>query len=258
LTFHQLEYFPMIHPAAIIEDGVQLGADCEIHAQAVIKRGAVLGDRVVVHPFAVIGGDPQDLKFDRATPSGVRIGSSTTIREYVTVNRSTRSGGLTEIGEDCFLMAGSHVAHDCVVGRSVVMANATLLGGHVRVGDHAFLGGGAVFHQFIRIGESVMVSGNSRISLELPPFVLVAERNRVAGLNLVGLRRRGFPREAIQELKDAFRRVYFTSGNIRETAADLLGEGKYQTGETRSFLEFFTAGKRGFARPRRGAVADGE
>ena len=246
----------MIHPTAIIEDGAHLGADCEVQAHAVIKRGAVLGDRVTVHPFAVIGGDPQDLKFDRATPSGVRIGAGTTLREYVTVNRSTRAGGFTEIGENCFLMAASHVGHDCVVGRQAVLANAVLLAGHVHVGDHAFFGGNSCFHQFLRVGESVMVSGGSRFSLDLPPFVLAAERNDVIGLNLVGLRRRGFSREAIRELKDAFRAVYGTPGNIRDVAAAALAGGAFATTEARRFLEFFTGGKRGFARARRAVNRD--
>ena len=247
----------MIHPTAIVEDGAQLGADCEIQAQAIIRRGSVLGDRVVVHPFAVVGGDPQDLKFDRTTPSGVRIGSGTTIREHVTVNRSTRRGGFTEVGENCFLMAACHVGHDCVVGRQAVLANAVLLAGHVHVGDYSFLGGGAGFHQFQRVGESVMVSGGARISLDLPPFTMVAERNVVIGLNLIGLRRRGFSREAIGELKAAFQAVYFTSGNIRETAAAALAGGAFVTAEARRFLEFFIGGTRGFARVRRGGAEDG-
>ena len=246
----------MIHPTAVIEDGAQLGADCEIQAHAIIKRGAVLGDRVVVHPFAVIGGDPQDLKFDRATASGVRIGAGTVLREHVTVNRSTRPGGFTEIGENCFLMASSHVGHDCVVGRQAVLANAVLLAGHVHVGDYAFLGGGSSFHQFLRVGESAMVSGGSRCSLDLPPFVMAAERNDVIGLNLIGLRRRGFPREAVGELKEAFRTVFFTPGNIREIAAAALAGGAFATAEARRFLEFFTGGQRGFARARRAAGED--
>lgn len=241
----------MIHPTAIVEDGAQLGADCEIHARAIVRRGTVLGDRVTVHPFAVIGGDPQDLKFDHATPSGVRIGAGTVIREHVTVNRSTRAGGFTEIGENCFLMAACHVGHDCSVGRQAVLANAVLLAGHVHVGDYSFLGGGAGFHQFQRVGESVMVSGGARISLDLPPFVMAAERNDVIGINLLGLRRRGCARETVRELKAAFQAVYFTSGNIRETAAAALAGGAFVTAEARRFLEFFTGGTRGIARARR-------
>jgi len=247
-----------IHPTAIVEPGAQLGADCEIHPYAIVKRGAILGDRVVVHPFAVVGGDPQDLKFKPGTKSGARIGAGTKIREYVTVNCATEAGHFTEIGENCLLMACSHVAHDCVVGRNVVIANAVLLAGHVAVADHAILGGGAAFHQFVRVGEGVIVGGLSRITLDLPPFTMVAERDDVSGLNLIGLRRRGVPRETIAELKEAFRTVYATAGNIRGVAATALASGKFSGAETRHFLGFFAGGQRGFARARRsrGAADD--
>jgi UDP-N-acetylglucosamine acyltransferase len=237
-----------IHPTAIVEPGAQLGADCEIHPYAIVKRGAVLGDRVVVHPFAVVGGDPQDLKFKPGTLSGARIGAGTRIREYVTVNCATEAGHFTEIGENCLLMACSHVAHDCVVGRNVVIANAVLLAGHVEIADNVILGGGAACHQFVRVGEGTIVGGLSRITLDLPPFALVAERDELSGLNLVGLRRRGVSREGIAELKEAFRTVYATAGNIREIAATALASGKFQAAETRRFLEFFAGGQRGFAR----------
>ena len=245
-----------IHPTAIIEDGVELGSDCTIQAYAVLKTGTVLGDRVTVHPFAVVGGDPQDLRFDPATPSGVRIGNGTTVREHVTVNRSTKAGAATVIGERCFLMAASHVAHDCVVGDEVVIANAALLGGHVHVGDRCFLGGGAAFHQFGRIGEGAIISGGARMALDVPPYAMAAERNEVIGLNLIGLKRRGVARAAIRELKEAFRSVYFTPGNIRALAAEALASGRFGSAEARGFLEFFTAGKRGFSRARRAAEAD--
>jgi UDP-N-acetylglucosamine acyltransferase len=243
----------MIHPTAIVEDGAQLGADCEIHAYAIIKRGAVLGDRVVVHSFAVVGGDPQDLKFDPATQSGVRIGAGTIIRENVTFNRSTRPDGFTEMGKNCLLMAACHIAHDCVVGSHVVFANNVMIAGHVTIGDHAFFGGGVGVHQFCRIGENVMVSGNASITRDVPPCLMVAERDDVIGFNLVGLKRRGFSRPAITELKDAFRVVYFTPGNIRDVAAQALEDGAFSTAEARQFLEFFTGGTRGFVRARRDA-----
>jgi UDP-N-acetylglucosamine acyltransferase len=124
----------------------------------------------VVHPFAVIGGDPQDLSFDAATASGVRIGARTVIREHVTISRATRAAAATEVGTDCFLMAGCHVAHDCRIGHRVVIANAVLLAGHVQIGDRAFLGGGAVIHQFCRIGEGAMIGGGARISRDIAPF----------------------------------------------------------------------------------------
>jgi UDP-N-acetylglucosamine acyltransferase len=242
----------MIHPTALVEPGARLGANCEIMAGAIVTRHCVLGDRVTVHPYAVLGGDPQDLRFEPATASGVRIGDGTTIREHVTVNRATKAGGETVVGRDCFLLATCHVGHDCVVGAGVVIANAALLAGHVSIGDHSFVGGGAVFHQFVRVGESVMVGGMAGVGLDLPPFVMAAERNQVIGLNLVGLKRRGFGRDAIRELKEALRVVYGTPGNIREVAATALAGGTYTTPEARRFLEFFSGGTRGFVRLRCG------
>lgn len=240
-----------IHPTAVIEDGVQLGAGCVIHAYAVIRRHCELGEAVVVHPFAVLGGDPQDLGFDAATESGVRIGARTVIREHVTVNRATRAGSATQIGVDCFFMAASHVGHDCRVGDRVIMANASLLAGHVEVGDRVFFGGGAAVHQFCRIGESAMIGGGARISLDVPPFAMATERNTLTGLNLVGLRRRGIQREAVAELKRACRAVGQPLGNPRQIATASLQGGTYLSAEARQFLEFYQAGRRGFVRTRK-------
>jgi UDP-N-acetylglucosamine acyltransferase len=244
-----------IHPTAVVEPGAQLGVDCEIQAYAVITKSCVLGDRVVVHPFAVIGGDPQYLKFDRATPTGVRVGGGTVIREHVTINRSIHAGGFTTVGENCFMMAASHVAHDCAVGNHVVFANAALLAGHVSVGDHTFLGGGAAVHQYCRIGESVMVAGHASITRDVPHFTMVAERDDVIGLNGVGLKRRGLSRAAFAELKAVYREVFFTPGNIRAVATAVLAGGKYSAPEAKRFLEFFADGKRSFARARRASGA---
>lgn len=240
-----------IHPTALVEPGAELGVDCEIMPHAIITRHCVLGDRVTVHPFAVVGGDPQYLKFERGLASQVRIGTGTVIREHVTVNRSIHAGEATRIGANCFLMATSHVAHDCVVGDHAVLANAALLAGHVNVGAHTFMGGGSAVHQFCRIGESVMVAGHASITRDVPHYLMVAERDDVIAFNVVGLRRRGFNREAMIELKRAFEAVFFTPGNIRAVAAGQLNEGKYATVEARRFLEFFGEGKRGFARARR-------
>jgi UDP-N-acetylglucosamine acyltransferase len=245
-----------IHPTALIQDGARLGAGCVIHAHALISGCCELGEGVVVHPFAVIGGEPQDLGFDVNTQSGVRIGARTVIREHVTISRATRAGGATEVGADCFLMAGCHVAHDCRIGERVVIANAVLLAGHVQVDDRAFLGGGAVIHQFCRIGESAMIGGGARISRDIAPFCLATERNRVIGLNSVGLRRRGFSREVIDEIRRALRMVSTAVGNPRQLAAAALEGGGFSSGEARSFLAFFAGGRRGFARHRRGVTAD--
>jgi UDP-N-acetylglucosamine acyltransferase len=250
----------VIHPTAIVEPGAELGDGCVIHAGAIIKTGAILGERVAVHPYAVVGGDPQVLRFDPATPTGVRVGAGTIIREYVTVNRSTEKGGHTVVGSNSLLMACSHVAHDAVVGDNVVIANAVLLAGHVSVGNFAVLGGGSAYHQFTRIGEGAIVGGIARITQDIPPYVMAAERDEVAGLNLVGLRRRAVPREAIQELKAAFRLVYFKPGNIRDIAAEALAAGTFASPEAHRFLEFIRSGTRGIARTRRTepAAADGE
>jgi UDP-N-acetylglucosamine acyltransferase len=242
---------PSIHPTAIVEPGAQLGDGCIVHPGAIIKSGAILGERVAVHPYAVVGGDPQVLRFDPATATGVRVGAGTIIREYVTINRSTEKGGHTVVGADTLLMACSHVAHDSVVGDNVVIANAVLVAGHVLIGNHAVLGGGSAYHQFCRVGEGAIVGGLSRITRDIPPFVMAAERDEVAGLNLIGLRRRGVPREAIIELKEAFRLVYFKTGNIRELAAKALADRSFTSAEVVRFLEFITAGTRGIARSRR-------
>ncbi|HEY4988850.1 MAG TPA: acyl-ACP--UDP-N-acetylglucosamine O-acyltransferase, partial [Opitutaceae bacterium] len=218
---------PSIHPTAIVEPGAQLGDGCVIHAGAIIKSGSILAERVAVHPYAVVGGDPQVLRFDPAIPTGVKVGAGTIIREYVTINRSTEKGGHTVVGANCLLMACCHVAHDSVVGDFAVVANAVLLAGHVVVGSHVVLGGASAYHQFSRIGEGAIVGGGARITQDIPPFTMAAERNDVSGLNLVGLRRRGVSREAILELKEAFRLVYFKTGNIREVARTALAAGTF-------------------------------
>lgn len=247
-----------VHATAIVEAGAALGSDVVLRAGAVIRAGTVLGDRVVVHSYAVIGGEPQDLRFDPATTSGVAVGEGTTIREFVTINRATRAGTSTTVGPGCFLMAGAHLAHDVRLGEAVILANNVLLAGHVAVGDRTFMGGGAAVHQFCRIGEGAMVAGLARITEDVAPFTMVAERDEVIGLNLVGLKRRGVSRAAIAQLKGAFRRVYFTPGNIRAVAAQALADLAQPEPETRRFLEFFAGGKRGFVRPRRGAAAEPE
>jgi UDP-N-acetylglucosamine acyltransferase len=173
------------------------------------------------------------------------------IREHVTLHRATRADGWTEVGADCYLMVGCHVAHDCRLGDRVIMANAVLLAGHVQIGDGAFVGGGAVVHQFTRVGEGAMVGGAARVSRDLPPFSMVTERDEVVGLNVVGLRRRGLSRQTLAELKLAFRTVNVAVGDMREIAAAELASGRYASPEARRYLEFFAGGRRSFVRARR-------
>jgi len=235
-----------VGPYAIVEEGVEIGEDSVLAAHTIVRRGSILGRKVWLDSFAVVGGDPQDFKFDPATPSGVRLGDGTVLREGATAHRATKPGGFTEIGAGALLMGNSHVGHDCRVGAKVVMANGALLAGHIEVGEGSFLSGGTVFHQFIRIGEGVMVSGNARIGLDIPPFTLATERNELHGFNVVGLKRRGCDATTLAELKLLYKAVY-QGGAPRANAAAAEARAKSDYGK--KFLAFFAAGKRGFLRP---------
>lgn len=243
-----------IHPTAVVEAGADLGVDVTVMAHAVVTRHARLGDRVMVHPGAVIGGDPQYLKFEAATPSFVVVGEGAVLRENVTLNRSIQAEGATVVGARCFLMANSHAGHDCELADDVVLANNVMLAGHVAVGGGTFVGGGAGIHQFCRIGAGAMVAGLARITRDVPPYVMVAERDELIGLNLVGLKRKGWPREIIMAIKDAYRAVT-GAGNPRAAAAHYLVENEAVAAEARVFLDFFAEGKRGFVRPNRAGGA---
>ncbi len=226
---------------AVIEDGVEIGDGCLIREHAVIRSGTILGTGCVVDSHVVLGGLPQDLGFSPATPSGVRVGNHVTFREGVTINRASREGAFTEIGDHCFLMANSHMGHDCRLGSRVILANGVLLAGHVSVGSFTFIGGNAGVHQFIRIGESAMVGGMGRVSEDMPPYCLMAERNELKGLNLIGLQRRGFDRETIKELKKLFHLIFDVPGRPRILAEGALKDGVAQSEQGRQFLEFIAA-----------------
>jgi UDP-N-acetylglucosamine acyltransferase len=253
-----------VGPYAVIEDGVELGEGTVVRAHAVIRSGTITGAHCVIDSHAVVGGLPQDIRFDPKTPSGVRLGDGVQLREGVTVHRATREGVFTEVGAGAFLMANAHVGHDCIVGANAILANNVMLGGFVSVGASAFLGGAAAIHQHVRIGESAMIGGVARCSQDVAPFVMMAERDEVSGLNLVGLKRRGFSRETIRGLKRAFHGVFDGGGNPRKRAAALLEEAwSEEEAVAVQFLQFFLEGKRGFARPlaanlRRGTDPEGE
>lgn len=235
---------------AVIEDGVEIGSGSIIREHAIIRSGTVLGEKCVVDAHAVIGGLPQDLGFDPRIPTGVRAGAGATFREGVTVNRATGEGTFTEIGDHAFLMAASHVGHDCRLGAHVILANNVLLGGRVFVSEHAFVGGGAAVHQFVRIGASTMVGGLARVSQDLPPFCMMSERNHLVGLNLVGLQRRGLERATIRELKRLYGLVFSFEGRPGVLAEGALADGMAESPEGRAFLEFLSApGKKGIMRP---------
>lgn len=234
---------------SIIEDDVEIGKNCSIAAHAIVRRGSVLHDEVRVDSFAVIGGEPQSLNFDLSIKSGVIIESGSVIREGCTIHRASSEGANTIIGEKCFLMAQVHVAHDCELANEVVLTNNVMLAGHVTVGAKTYIGGGAGIHQFCRIGSYAMVAGNASITADVPPYMMVSERNQAHGLNLVGLRRGGFDRSEILDLKQCYRALYLDDGgNLKKKANELLAGAKFGTTEAgKSFLGFFQDGKRGFA-----------
>ena len=180
------------------------------------------------------------------------VNSGTIIREHVTIHRSTQENGRTNIGENCYLMAGAHVGHDCVIGNNVILANCSLLGGFAKVDDRCFIGGGASIHQHVHIGEHVILGGYSATSLDLPPYIMSADRSSVVGLNIVGLKRANFSIEQISELKQCFKAVYNTTGNYREIAEQILASQKLKFPESEKFLKFFISpSERGVAPLRR-------
>jgi UDP-N-acetylglucosamine acyltransferase len=236
-------------PYAVIEDGVEIGAGCIIEAHGQVLSGVKMGTRNTVGRGTVIGGNPQSLGFDISRPSGVRIGDDNTFREHVTVHRSATEGGETVIGSHSFFMVGCHIGHDAVLGDHNVLANQVLIGGHVTIGSRCFLGGAAVFHQFIRIGDFVMVQGNSGFSKDIPPFCTGFRENRVEGLNVVGLRRAGFDAAARLDLKRAWAAVYQSALGLVRGAVAALESGSW-TEASQKMLHFIAQpGPKGIAGP---------
>jgi UDP-N-acetylglucosamine acyltransferase len=260
----------MIHPTAIIDPGASLGEDVEVGAYAMVGPRVTLGDgcRIGSHAvieshvkvgkgtrvfsFASVGAPPQDLKF-AGEETWVEIGEGCTIREYVTVNRATAvGGGVTRVGNGVLLMAYCHVAHDCHVGDSVIVANAATLGGHVEIGAKAIIGGLVGVHQFVRIGSFAMVGALSGLPLDIPPYVTAVvgrgQKGRgLYGLNLIGLRRNRFSEETIAELKKAYR-ILFRSGLPMQEALARAEEGTAPLPEVRHLLDFIRSSKRGVQR----------
>jgi len=231
-----------IGPYAVIEGAAKIGDGCEIQAHAVIGAHVEMGRENVIGYGAVIGGEPQDFAFKPETRSLVRIGDGNKIREYCTIHRGTTEGTATIVGQGCFLMAGAHLAHNVRLGDHVIIANNALLGGHLQVAERVFIGGGCVFHQHIRVGRLVICQGASAFSKDIPPFVTAAERNGVAGLNVVGLRRAGMSAAQRREIKDAFALLYRSGLNTTQALAEAA---KRQWGaEARSFFDFVAAAKK--------------
>jgi len=200
-----------IGPFCVVEDDVEIGAGTVLMGHIYVDNGARIGSDVTIHPHAVIATAPQDLKYRNEHTVAI-IGDRTVIRENVTVNRGTVSSGKSSVGSDCLIMSYAHVAHDCVVGNNVIMANSVQLGGHVDVGDWAIIGGLTGIHQFCKIGAHSMIGACSRVLKDVPPFTLVGRDPLIVeGVNMVGLRRRGFTAETIKAI-DEFYDVLLRSG----------------------------------------------
>ncbi|MEM8921358.1 MAG: acyl-ACP--UDP-N-acetylglucosamine O-acyltransferase [Pseudomonadota bacterium] len=230
-----------IHPAAYVSDGANLGENVSIGPGCVIGNNVVLGDRVkllahvsidghtqigadsLIYPFAALGHPPQDLKY-KGEDTKLFIGANTKIREHVTMHLGTvTSRGETRVGDNGYFMVGSHVGHDCIVGDNVVFANNATLGGSVVVGEHVIMGGLSAVHQFCRVGRHAFIGGGAPVTGDVIPYGMVDNHGDLAGLNLVGLKRRGFDREAIHDMRTAYRLFFASEGTFQERVDDAAG-----------------------------------
>jgi UDP-N-acetylglucosamine acyltransferase len=213
-----------IGPYSVIGPHVSLAQDVELLSHVVVEGRTTIGAGSRIFPFAVIGHRPQDLKY-KGEPSTLTIGKNTVIREHVTMHPGTAGGAMrTVIGDNCLFMAATHVAHDCTIANDVILANNATLGGHVTIGEHAILGGLSAVHQFVRIGAFAMIGGMTGVEQDVIPYGLVmGERGRLAGLNLVGLMRGGFSREEIHTLRTAYRLLFAQEGTLAERVSDVAG-----------------------------------
>lgn len=242
---------------SVIDDDVTVGPGCEISSGVRLHSGVRLGADVRVFHGAALGGEPQDLKFG-GEPTQVIVGDRTVIREFVTLNRATAATGRTVVGANCMLMAYAHVAHDCVLGDNVLLANSVNLAGHVHVEDFAIIGGMVPVHQFVRIGCHCMVGGGWRVPKDVPPYIIAAGQPlSYYGLNSIGLRRRGFSDETRAAIKRAYFHLFQSDLNVKQAVEQIEAEGS-GTEEVRHILDFVARSKRGLIPRRRGAPREDE
>jgi UDP-N-acetylglucosamine acyltransferase len=262
---------PIIHPQAIVAPGarlaagVEIGPFCQVGPDAILDEGVTLishvciagatrvGARTRIFPFASIGHEPQDLKY-RGEPVRLTIGEDCLIREGVTMNPGTQGGGSeTAIGARCVFLANAHVAHDCRLGNDIILSNNVMLAGHCQIGDFAIVSGGAAAHQFVRIGAHAFIGGLAGVENDVIPYgIALGNRAALAGLNMVGLKRRGFSREQIHDLRRAYRQLFSPKGTLRERVEDLAND--FSGHETvQQIVEFLRAGgERAICMPRVG------
>jgi len=256
----------MIHPTAIVDPKAEIDAHAAIGPYSIIGAnvsigaGAIIGPHVVIDPYVSIGPDckifqyasigtqPQAVKF-KGEKTYVKIGRGTVVREFATINRGTAFGtGITEIGEENFLMAYCHVAHDCVTGRQVILANNATLAGHIVIGNYVTVGGFVGIHQFVRIGEYAYVGGKSGVFKDIPPYVVAAgDRAKLYGLNRIGLKRHGFPTATVTELKKVYR-IFFRIGITLNEAIERAQAEADHLPEVINFINFIKSSQRGIAR----------
>ncbi len=244
-------------PYVVVEADVEIGAGCTLGPQVVVHRYTTIGAGCRIHAGAVLGDLPQDLAFAGGV-SHVRIGHECVIREGVTINRGTKAGSATVVGDGCYLMANSHLGHNVRLGDHVTVANGALLGGYVEVDARAFISGNVLLHQFVRVGRLVMISGGAGLSKDVPPFCTVCglARNTVAGLNLVGLRRAGVTADERAQVKHAFDRLYRSGLNVTQALAALKKE--FPAGPASEWAAFIESSKRGICGFGRDAASEGE
>ncbi len=234
----------VIEPFVTIHKNVEIGEGTWVGSNVTIMEGARIGKNCRIFPGAVISAIPQDLKFD-GEETTVEIGDNTTIREFVTVNRGTKANNKTVVGKNCLLMAYVHIAHDCVIGNNCILANAANLAGHINIDDFAILGGLSAVHQFVNIGSHVMISGGSLVRKDVPPFTKAA-RNPLSfvGINSIGLRRRGFSSEKINEIQDIYRVIYLKNLNVSQAITYIETELPASS-ERDEILSFISQSSRG-------------
>lgn len=244
-----------IGPFAIVEDGAVIGDGSSVGGHVLIGRGARIGKQCKIHHGAVVGHAPQDLKY-ADEPTTCEIGDRTEIREYAVLHRGTGAEGRTIIGKDCYLMAYTHVAHDCVLGEHIIMSNAAMMAGHCVVEDWVTIGGITPIHQFVRIGRHAMVGGGIRVGKDIPPYTMASGSPAVfEGLNVVGLRRRGFSAEAIRAIDAAYVLIYRSKLNVTQAVRRIQADENLMAfPEVRNILEFIAGSQRGIMAGSRGGV----
>ncbi|PTX94735.1 acyl-ACP--UDP-N-acetylglucosamine O-acyltransferase [Verrucomicrobia bacterium LW23] len=243
---------------ATIDEGCVIGDDCEIRANAVVTGASVLGAGNQIGYGAIIGAEPQDLSF-KGGNSRVEIGARNVIREYVTIHRGTKPDTVTTLGDDCYLMAGAHVAHNCRVGNRVIIVNNVLLAGYVEVGDRAFLGGAAVVHQFVRVGEGAIMRGKAGIGKDLPPWFMAVGTNYTSGLNRVGMRRTGIATATIRKVQRVYQMLYEDGLNVTQALLKMEADPEMcDVPEIRTIIAFIRASKRGILRGGPAAAGRGD